>query len=422
MGTSMSRFGYLAGTLIALVLLGLALTGSASATALCEDPPTENVCGASYPKEAELVGKSTNATLKTSIANVTCKESTMAAKTSEEATEAGAALNAQVSSLTFAGCEISGGTSCTITGVHLPFSAKFNWTTGSKGTFSIESGAGGSSPGMTVVCGLILNCTLSGALTLDANGGEAGKATIVAFEETMASGGGFCPKSATWSGTYTLSKPEEGRVFLAQKANPVLTAGGAGAAGVAVNKKDLVKTAGGSTINFEGPGGVSERVGCNNSEIGGKVLTNPRAGNAGATVSVTSWDVLNVPACFVNIVKAGITVLEVKVIKFNPLPYTLELKDTTNLPLKFTAAAENPWVEFQFRITPGTVIETCVYEASEIPGRYKNAASTIEVNAAPLAFDAAHSGSSGVCPASMNLTVSYTPFEDTTRAKRIFVN
>ena len=412
---------WLALAALALTAAALFATASASATALCEDPAVEGACGASYPKETEVAGKSTNTVFESSIAAITCAESTTKGKTTEEATGAGVALKGQITSLTFANCSMLG-TACTVTPISVPFNTATSWTEKSNGALKLESGTGGA-PGATVKCGGLVNCTFTATPTLDLNGGEAGKETIVASKEALKGAGGpFCP-TANWSATYVLNKPEEGRVFVGALANPVLTAGGAGAAGVAVNKKDLVKATGGGIISFDGPT-PGEQVTCNASEIEGKVLTNPKAGNATATVSITNWDVLNVPQCFTQIANNGFKVLVVERIRFFTSPFLLELADTQNLPVKLTSAMGNLQIEFMFEIEKLDThavekFKTCTYEAAEIKGRYDSPLNRIRFTDQPLAVAA---NPLPVCPASFKLSKDYRPFEDTTKNKAIFVN
>src|SRR5215468_7207620 len=123
----------LTAALAAVILLA---AGSASATALCEDPAVEGVCGASYPKEAEIAGKSTNTVFESGLGGIACGESTTKGKTLEEATGSGVALKGQITALTFSGCSFAG-SACTVTALGLPYTTATNWTANSNGTLKI---------------------------------------------------------------------------------------------------------------------------------------------------------------------------------------------------------------------------------------------------------------------------------------------
>jgi hypothetical protein len=67
---------------------------------------------------------------------------------------------------------------------------------------NMTAGTGGN-PGMTVVCGPIINCTFSNApMTLTVAGGSVMFANIGASSIALTRAGGKCPSMANWSATY----------------------------------------------------------------------------------------------------------------------------------------------------------------------------------------------------------------------------
>lgn len=193
-------------SLTALLALAIAAPSPASATGLCEEAAGSGTCENPYPRETPLKAEATNTLFKTSLGNITCKKSTLEGETTSDGGEAGVAVGAKISALSFGSCEVSG-TACTITAANLVYKSSIGWTSGNNGSAKIEKGGAGE-PGAAVKCGALINCTLSGEPSLSINGGEAGKATIgIGEAKVKGSGGGFCPETATWSATYTVTSP-----------------------------------------------------------------------------------------------------------------------------------------------------------------------------------------------------------------------
>jgi YD repeat-containing protein len=184
--------------LAALATLG---APSASATALCavkENPCRyESEFAAGTKIEAPLVS-GTKATFLTNAGNVACTTSVI----SGETTSGGAkekAVEAKVSGLTFTGCKF-GETSCTVTVLHLPYSASFS----SPETFKMEHAEG---VGATVKCGLLVNCTFTTKKAeLKATGGNP--AILTASKIPLERKGTICPAEAFFDAEYSVAQPK----------------------------------------------------------------------------------------------------------------------------------------------------------------------------------------------------------------------
>lgn len=189
-------------TLLAIALVAAMGASSASATALCAEPATEEeeTCGTPYEANTTFSGEATNTLFDTSSVDVVCAKSVAEGETTEAATGEGSPLGAEVTALSFEGCETTLGMSCEVTTTSVPDTASLSWVSGNDGTLSI------SNVGGTIVCGS-LSCTTSAEkLELDANGGAP--ASVVANKETMKMSGGFlCPTSVQWSATFALTAP-----------------------------------------------------------------------------------------------------------------------------------------------------------------------------------------------------------------------
>jgi hypothetical protein len=185
----------------AMAFLG---AGTASATTLCNTAAGAGKCASPYPTGTKISASSSEAILKTNLGTVICKKATTTGKT----TNAGGAgaVTGTVEGLTFTECKL-GSTNCTVTSVHLNYTASVAWTSGNNGTFTVGKGTGGA-PGAHVVCGALIDCTFTGeGIQLDVDGGAP--ALVLAKEEVLAkeSGGFFCPSTSTWTATYTVSAP-----------------------------------------------------------------------------------------------------------------------------------------------------------------------------------------------------------------------
>jgi hypothetical protein len=182
----------------ALALLG---TGSAFASELCK--AAETPCA-----EANVIAEGTGITAKaskpvftTSLGNVTCASSTSKVETS---TEAGAPLPAYVTELSFSECTF-GGSKCTVSTLHLPYYAMLDRTGTDIGTLTIRD-SGEGKPSAKVECGGFIKCTVgTEEMVLDVKGGSP--ATIEAKEESLSTEGALCPKTVSFTATYSVEAP-----------------------------------------------------------------------------------------------------------------------------------------------------------------------------------------------------------------------
>jgi hypothetical protein len=201
-----------------LKLLGLAFvaavaltaflgTGTASATELCSKASTPCL-GTKYGTgTATSTVNSTNAVLKTSITTVTCVISSLDGTTTSGGGSGTTAVTGITTEFHFFACTDSGGEECTviagaknlgnisITGGSASETAAFNYNITSK-------------TGVHVECGFFINCTFyTESTTLAGHNQISGAPTIRAEEAVMKREGGFCPESATWTGTYKIVNP-----------------------------------------------------------------------------------------------------------------------------------------------------------------------------------------------------------------------
>jgi hypothetical protein len=166
--------------------------GTASATQLCTD--SGGIC---TEYSGNITGTSTDATLATNLANVTCDDS----HTTINATSStGAPILGSVTALSFTGCRTELTlVPCTVTVKNLPYNASLE---GKTLTVTDEVGAGAK-----VVCGEVISCEF---LTKSANLAITnGSPTIARAEKVPLSHeiGAICPATATWSATYKVTSP-----------------------------------------------------------------------------------------------------------------------------------------------------------------------------------------------------------------------
>jgi RHS repeat-associated protein len=191
------------GVVVLSALAALAVFGasSASATALCsvkENPcPLESEYASGTKIEASLVS-GTKATFLTSAGNIACTSSTITGETTSGGAK-GKAVEAKVSNLTFASCKL-GETSCTVTTVHLPYTASFS----APEAFKMEHAEG---VGATVKCGLAVNCTFTTKKAeLKVTGGNP--AILTASKIALERAGTVCPAEATFDAEYSVAQPK----------------------------------------------------------------------------------------------------------------------------------------------------------------------------------------------------------------------
>lgn len=193
----------------ALAVMAVVGAASASATTVCTSPepcPTAHSAGGKmYEPNDVIVGTSTNATLTSSLGNVTCKHSETALKLTTTGST-GVAVQGDVISLTFTECTLDpAGSECVVTVQNLPYAAEATVGTAPNGTLKVTSGGSGN-PGANVECAGVINCTFSNTVfNLPVDGGNPAKVT--ASKVGLLRSGGLCPNEATWDATYSSTTP-----------------------------------------------------------------------------------------------------------------------------------------------------------------------------------------------------------------------
>ncbi len=153
---------------------------------------------------------STNATFATKASGSVVCSSAISMETTNEGSGS-EAVEAKVASLTFFECKLTGST-CTVTAVNLPLKGTIAHSTQPNGNLTLGSGGAGS-PGATVLCGAVINCTYtvsSPVLTFEGGNPAQVKATAI----TLTGTGKACP-AAKLSGEWKLKAPNAGKVFVA---------------------------------------------------------------------------------------------------------------------------------------------------------------------------------------------------------------
>lgn len=200
----MNHLKQLALSSFALLVLTLALgSATASATEFCSTN-TSPCTGTMYGPGTELKGKLTTgkkAVLTNSLDTVSCSEATMAGKMTSTGGSGTTPISGEVTSVTWSQCIDSFGNACTATVVGLPW--KLTGEKTGETTFNVVVSG---SPGVTVVCGSLLNCTFSQtSLTLSGVNGSPARVTATAVG--LNASGGFCPKSGSYDAEYDVTAP-----------------------------------------------------------------------------------------------------------------------------------------------------------------------------------------------------------------------
>jgi hypothetical protein len=191
---------------LACTALASASSAFASDTVLCKtnESFSGSYClnGNTYAAGTSLKASSSSVKFASSLASITCTESSLEGKTSAQK---GEPLSAEFSSWTLAGCKTTSGTSCTATAQHLPYTASFVHSEGGNGSVSLKGSGGGS--GWRMVCGGITNCTFTFGSSIPVEGG--GSAHLSA-NQSMERGapGGVCPASVSIAASYTVTSPQ----------------------------------------------------------------------------------------------------------------------------------------------------------------------------------------------------------------------
>jgi hypothetical protein len=178
--------------------------GSASATVLCKtafSPCT----GGTYPSSTTIAGTERIAgfAIVTNLGTIKCFNSELSGKTTS-AGGAGVSVQGTVQAFRFVTCEL-GPQSCTLSAVHLPYSAEISWTAGSNGNLKLKS-SGAGNPGITAKCGILINCEFTTASAeLGLTGGSPATAENAFLP--LSQSGGICPSTSFGRFAYNLFSP-----------------------------------------------------------------------------------------------------------------------------------------------------------------------------------------------------------------------
>jgi hypothetical protein len=190
-------------TATALVIVMSIGVGSASATEFCSTN-TSPCTGTMYGPGTKISGKLTTgktATLTNGITNVICSEGSMAGQMTSTGGAGLTPISGEVTSVTWTKCVTASGTACTVTVNGLPW--KLTGEKTGENTFKVVVSG---SPGVTVVCGFLINCTFSQtSLTLSGVNGSPARVTATAVG--LNASGGFCPKTASYDAEYDITAP-----------------------------------------------------------------------------------------------------------------------------------------------------------------------------------------------------------------------
>jgi hypothetical protein len=192
----------LAGVLVLLIAMAFG-TAAASATEFCSTN-TSPCTGTMYGPGTKLSGKLTTgkvATLTNSISNITCKQAAMAGQMTTTGGSGTTPISGEVTAVTWTECTTSFGTACTVTVTGIPW--KLTGEKTGETTFKVVVSG---SPGVTVVCGSLINCTFSQtSLTLTGVNGSPARVTATAVG--LNTSGAFCPKTASYDAEYDVTAP-----------------------------------------------------------------------------------------------------------------------------------------------------------------------------------------------------------------------
>ncbi len=188
-------------------ILAFAGPGAASAanTGLCSAEEAECRYDNLYLSETELSMKlagETKTTFETNLGTISCSKATLGGVT---LAVVGEPLAAETTSWTFGECLLGGLTSCSLEAKNTPYATTIAATGGGDGTLTLTNGGTGS-PGLIVVCGLSVNCTLSASsISFQSNSGSPAVVSPngVKFEGS----GSKCPTTVTWKAEYQVQQP-----------------------------------------------------------------------------------------------------------------------------------------------------------------------------------------------------------------------
>jgi RHS repeat-associated protein len=206
--------------LSALATMACLGSPAASAATLCS--VKENPCPGAFEYKAgtkieAVLAAGNKATFTTSLGTVTCLSSTIGGET----TSAGGkekVVEAKVSTLTFASCKLAE-TACTLTAVHLPYSASFTALEGIE-ALTLEHSEG---VGVSAKCGAFISCTYTAKrVELKMVGGNP--ATLTVSGLPLEGGGAFCGTKPTFTAKYEVLQPKPAFVVAQAPAERSFTA------------------------------------------------------------------------------------------------------------------------------------------------------------------------------------------------------
>jgi hypothetical protein len=144
--------------------------------------------------------------LLTKLFSMTCN-STLSMQT---LAESGTPLLGKATSLGLNDCVVVGSSpqqECTMTAVNLPYNVEFYAHNGG----AVISSGGTGDPGITMVCGEIMNCTVTSAsLKLGTGTNTQGRLAFTSTRSALAYHGSKCPVGDTLSATWVTSSPTSG--------------------------------------------------------------------------------------------------------------------------------------------------------------------------------------------------------------------
>jgi RHS repeat-associated protein len=187
-------------------LAAMACLGSSAASAATLCSVKENPCPGAFEYKAgtkieATLAAGTKATFTTSLGTVICLSSTFGGET----TSAGGkekAVEAKVGTLTFASCKLAE-IACTLTAVHLPYSAPIT-ALGGVEALTLEHSEG---VGASAKCGTFVNCTYTAKrVELKMAGGNP--ATLTVNGLPLEGVGAFCGTKPTFTAKYEVPQPK----------------------------------------------------------------------------------------------------------------------------------------------------------------------------------------------------------------------
>lgn len=189
------------GFCLALALATMALgAGTASATKLCSVNTSPCPAGNTYGKgtsiKVQLV-PGAKSTMSSGFVTVTCSESTMSGKTTNEG--GAGAVTGEISSATWKSCTSSLG-SCTASSLKTPWPAEVTGS-GGNGTLTVQH------PGAKFTCGGTTCEYEASKASISVTGGNPAKAKASSISFSKIGGGFLCSSTASWSGEYEVTSP-----------------------------------------------------------------------------------------------------------------------------------------------------------------------------------------------------------------------